>query len=473
MKKNIIILVIISALVTSCTNDFSSWNKDAKNPTSVPASTLFSNAERNLARTMKMQNVNVNVFNFFAQYWTATTYPDEAQYNLTVRDVPGGFWNRMYRDVLIDLKESKEILESQKANTATALLPALNNKIAVVSMLEIYSYHILVDVFGDIPYSEALDINNPSPKYDDDMLIYDDLFNKLDTAISLFDTSAESFGNADFIYGGDISKWKMFANSLKLRMALRVKDSDKISEAVTSGVFTSNSDNAAFEFTASDPYSNPLWENLIRSGRKDLVVADTFVDLITPLNDPRATAYMDSNISPFTGGVYGANNTYGNYTHLGSIFHTPDFEGVLLDFSEVEFLLAEAAARNLGGVTNPTSHYNDAITASINYWNPSADASTYIAQTTVAYDAANWEKSIGTQKWIALYSRGFEGWSSWRVFGFPVLTAPTTAVAEANGMVPNRYTYPADESQRNGGSYSAASTAIGGDNLTSKVFWDN
>ena len=289
----------------------------------------------------------------------------------------------------------------------------------------------------------------------------------------MMDGSADSFGSADFIYNGDATKWLKFANSLKLRMAMRVKDGAKVAEAVAGGVFTSNADNAAFAFTASDPYANPLWENLVRSGRHDLVVADTFVDAIAPLNDPRAPIYMADNLTPYVGGPYGANNAFGGFTHLGEIFHQPDFEGVIMDYAEVEFLLAEAAARNLGGVTGAETHYNDAITASIEYWDPSADAAAYIAQGSVAYDAANWEQSIGMQKWFALYSRGFEGWASWKVFGYPNLVAPATAVAVVNGQVPTRYVYPADESSRNGDSYDAASTAIGGDKLTTKVFWDN
>jgi hypothetical protein len=472
MKKYIIILILISGL-SSCVSNFDSWNVDEKNPSAVPASTLFSNAERNLVRTMKMQNVNVNVFNFFAQYWTATTYPDEANYDLGVRDVPGGFWNRMYRDVLNDLKDTKRILEKERAGTSAPLLPNLNNRVAITSILEVYSYHVLVDVFGDVPYTEALNIENPTPAYDDDAQIYASLFTKLDEAINMMTAGEPSFGSADFIYGGDAAKWKKFANSLKLRMALRVKDGTKVAEAVASGVFTSNDDNAAFAFTASDPYANPLWENLVSSGRHDLVVADTFVDAIAPLNDPRAAIYMGDNKVPYVGGPYGANNAYGGFTHLGEIFHQPDFEGVILDYAEVEFLLAEAAARNLGGVTGAETHYNDAITASINYWDSAADAAAYIAQASVAYDAANWEQSIGMQKWFALYSRGFEGWASWKVFGYPALTAPVDAVAAAEGQVPTRYVYPADESQRNGNSYSAASTAIGGDKLTTKVFWDN
>ena len=471
MKKLIIIAFILVGAI-SCTNDFSEWNIDPKKATEVPASTLFSNAERNLVRTMKTQNVNTNIFNFMAQYWTATTYPDESNYDLGSRDVPGNFWNALYTGVLIDLKESSKVLNATTATLAPALLPKNKNQLAVVSILEVYTYHVLVDVFGDVPFIEALDIDNSSPKYDDDTAIYAALFVQLDAAIGNLDASAGSFGSADFIYEGDVSSWEKFANSLKLRMALRVKDGAKISSAIAGGVFTSNSDNAAFKFLSSAPYSNPLWENLVQSGRSDVLVSDTFVNIISPLNDPRTPAYMDDNQDPYVGGPYGANNSFAEFTHLGAIFREPAFEGVILDYAEVKFLLAEAAARGLGGVTTAEAHYNEAITASIEYWVPGADTATYLAQNTVAYDATNWEMSIGMQKYIALYSHGFEGWASWRIFGYPTLNAPSTAHVSAAGMVPVRFTYPADESQRNGANYEAASTNIGGDKFSTKIFWN-
>jgi len=471
MKKLIIIAFILIGAI-SCTNDFSEWNIDPKKATEVPASTLFSNAERNLVRMMKTQNVNSNVFNFMAQYWTATTYPDESNYAFGSRDVSGNFWNALYTGVLIDLKESSKVLNAETATLAASLLPKNKNQLAVVAILEVYTYHVLVDVFGDIPFTEALDIDNSSPKYDNDTDIYAALFTKLDGAIANLDATAGSFGSADFIYNGDVSSWSKFANSLKLRMALRVKDAAKISSAITGGVFTSNSDNAAFKFLSSDPYSNPLWENLVQSGRSDVLVSDTFIGIISPLNDPRVPAYMADNKIPYVGGPYGANNSFAEFTHLGAIFHEPDFEGVIMDYAEVKFLLAEAAARGLGGVTGAETHYNEAITASINYWVTGADAAAYITQSTVAYDATEWEKSIGMQKYIAMYSHGFEGWSSWRVFGYPELTAPTTAHVSAEGLVPVRFTYPADEPQRNGTNYEAASTAIGGDKFSTRVFWN-
>ena len=469
--KKILLIAFITFGTISCETDFSTWNKDEKNPATVPANTLFSNAQRNLARLMKKQNVNDNIFNFLAQYWTATTYPDESNYDLAGRDVTGGFWNRMYRDVLLDFQEAQNTLDTERETLDPALIPINTNQKAVTAIMQAYSFHVLVDIFGNVPYSEALNIDNASPKYDDASEIYADLFVKLNSAINDLDPAHDSFGGSDFIYNGDVSAWLKFANTLKLRMALRVKDAGKVAEAVAGGVFESNADNAAFPFTISDPYSNPLWENLVQSNRNDLLVSDSFVDLISPLNDPRAEVYMADNKSPYVGGPYGGNNSYNSYTHLGSIFHKPDFEGVILDYAETEFLLAEAAALTLGGVSDAENHYNAGVKASINYWAPDADADAYVSAQ--PYDAANWKESIGTQKYIALYSRGFEGWTSWRTFGFPVLNAPAEAHVSAEGLVPVRYTYPVNEPERNGVNYEAASSAIGGDKFTTRVFWNN
>lgn len=508
MRKIFFILSVLWVFI-SCENDFSDWNKDPKNPAIVPGTTLFSSAQRDLVRRMKMQSVGSNIFNFFAQYWTATTYPTEAQYDLEQRDVSGNFWNAIYYS-LNDLKKAKEFYKKEGAKLAEADKKgkAVNkNNIAIVSILEVFSFHVLVDVFGDIPYSQALDINNTSPKYDDAKFIYNDLFKRLDAAINNLDTKEAAMGSADFIYGGNVTSWKKFANSLKLRMAMRVAkvidmDSEKkVQEAVAGGVFTSNSDNAAFKFKSSHPYANPLWESLVRSGREDLVVADTFVNALSGLGggtmvypmevtgvssikDPRAEIYMKANLTdgkppkplPYKGGPYGKNNSFSKYTHLGEIFHKPDFEGVILDYVEVEFLLAEAAAGKIGGITNAEEHYNKAIKASIKYWTKEKydekKANDYIAHAKVKYDAFKWKKSIGIQKWIAMYSRGFEGWTSWRVFGYPELKAPSTAIKKAENKVPLRYIYPLTEAQRNGANYKKASEKIGGDKLTTKIFWD-
>lgn len=474
MKKLILIAILIGTTI-SC-EDFEGWNVDTKRPSEVPASYLLTSAERTIFLRMSASNVNYNIFKQLAQHWTPTTYTDEANYDMRQRDLSGTFFIYMYRDVLNDLQEAKR-LTTERAITPSFTEATKQNQLGIIELIEVYTWHVIVDTYGDVPYSEALQgIGNLSPKYDDDAAIYTDLFSRIDAANSKL-TGGASFGDSDLIYQGDVSNWKKFANSLKLRMAIRVSDADnglassKASEAIDSGVFESDLDNANFPFEGGPPNANPMWSDLVESGRSDIIVSNTFVDIIAPLNDPRSSVFMDDNIVPYTGGPYGGNNPYANFTHAGDPFHQPDLEGIILSYEEVEFLQAEAIARGFvsGGDADIEMHYNNAITASIAYWTGSSDAAAaYIAQPSVKYDAANWKKSIGTQKWIALYTKGFEAWSSWRLLDYPAMNT-----ADESGLsVPRRYLYGNDDAQINKANYEAASAAMGGDALDSRVFWD-
>jgi hypothetical protein len=144
---------------------------------------------------------------------------------------------------------------------------------------------------------------------------------------------------------------------------------------------------------------------------------------------------------------------------------------VLMDYAEVEFLLAEAVERgmNVGGTA--AEHYNNAVTASITYWGGSeADATAYLAQPEVSYATAPgpWERKIGTQEWIALYLRSFDAWVVWRRLDYPQLQAPPSAIT----AIPVRYTYPSNEQNLNEENYAQASADIGGDDVTTNLFWD-
>jgi hypothetical protein len=470
--KKIILLLFISFSLIACA-DFDGWNVDEKHPSSVPAETLFANAQKNLAVRMQSTSVNYNIFRMLAQHWTETTYVDEANYDMRGRDIGGNFWDNMY-DLLNDLNTAKKIIESESNPSIEK-----DNQLAIISIINSFAFSIMVDTYGHLPYTEALNVDILTPKYDKDVDIYNDIFIKLDLAIATLSNGGNSFGSSDLFYGGNVLAWKKFANSLKLRMALRIADVDptnaanKANEAVTSGVFTSNSDNLVLNFETSPPNTNPLWVSLVQSGRSDFVVANTIVDIMNPLNDPRRQFYFDDNITPYVGGVYGNNNTFSLYTHIGEALHQPDFPGELFSYSEVEFLLAEAAERSLIGTpSDAQTHYNAAVTASILSWGgTSSDATAYLAQPSVDYTTAapTWQEKIGVQKWLALYNRGFEAWTSYRLFGYPNMNVPPVSMEP----VPRRYVYPNDEPDRNGDKYNVASQLLGGDLKSSKVFWDN
>jgi len=460
-------------LTFSCA-DFEGWNVDDKNPSELPASYLFTSAQKDLSQRLTSTSVNYNIFKLFAQQWNQTQYTDESNYDLRNRDIGGNFSLYMYRDVIADFQEAKRIINADEFILALDK----SSQLAVAELMEIYTWHVLVDTFGDIPYTEAMQgLDNLTPKYDDDAAIYADLFSRLDAALALLNDGGDSFGTGDLIYGGSSAQWKKFGNSLKLKMAVRTADFDAArsanaaSQAVTAGVFTSSSDNAAFPFEPTPPNANPIWESLVNSGRNDYVVAATFLDLIVPLNDPRTSVFIANNVTPYQGGLYGEGSSYVSNSHIGDIFHTPDLEGVLMSYSEVQFLLAEAVGKSLIS-GDAEAFYNEGITASIMYWGgTAAEAATYLAQPEVAFAtaAATWQEVVGNQKYISLYGRGFEAWSSWRVLDFPNTMSKPVISLES---VPRRYQYGNNDVDLNGTNYDAASAAIGGDLKSSKVFWD-
>ncbi|WP_445722094.1 SusD/RagB family nutrient-binding outer membrane lipoprotein [Flavobacterium sp.] len=490
--KKIIILISILSFTFSCNDDgLADLNNDTKRPVTVPAGALLGNAQKNLFDQMVSTNVNTNVFRLFAQHWTETTYLDESRYDILQRNVPDRNWRVMYRDILRDLQEAYLVVSDEQTVTAGEL-KIKNNKLAVIELLNIYSYTILVDTFGNIPYTEALNATDyPNPKYDDAKTIYLDLFLRLENAIADLDDSFDSFGAEDFVYQGDVASWLKFANSLKLRMAITVADEPTMSalsktkaeEAVTAGVFTSNNDNAKIVYLATQPNTNPLYEDLVSSGRYDFVAAEPLVNKMNSLSDPRRPLYYIDIAGSYIGCPYAAGGDFENYSSAGDPASNgpftrllePTLEGLILDYTEVEFYLAEAVERGYAVGGTAETHYNNAITSSILYWGGSmSDVTTYLIQPTVAYTTATgtWKQKIGEQAWIGYYNRGYEAWTSYRRLDFPALVAPANAAAAAENQVPKRFTYPVLEQTLNGSNYNAASTAIGNDKLSTKLFWD-
>lgn len=480
MKKYLIIITSLF-IINSCTDEhYESMNIDPVNPSEMPASDLFSNALVSLFDQMNSTSVNQNVFRLFAQQWTETTYTAETNYDIRNRAIPDFHWGAIYRDVLLDLKSAKDQIE----NDETLLDEEKNNQLAVVDLVAVYAWQQMVDTFGNIPYSQALmGADNTAPAYDDAATIYDDLLDRVNNDLSIIDLSSEGFGSNDLIYAGDMSAWRKFGASLKLKIAMRLADvnpavaQNAVAEAINTGVFTSNSDNFVLQYEATTPNNNPLYDDLELSGRNDFVPANTFVDYLNGLEDPRRTIFFDDNLTDgdgnvyYEGGIYGALNSFPMYTHIGEAFYQPDLPGVLLDYSEVEFLLADAVERGYAVSGSAEDHYNSAITANMEYWGvESSEIATYLAQPDVAYSTApgTWKEKIGKQFWIAMYNRGFEGWTVWRMYNAPQLNLP----AATGSSVPLRFTYPVEEQTLNVINYNAAVGAMGGDTQQTRIFWD-
>lgn len=469
MKKYSVFLCSFIFLWTSCGID-EDLNIDRKSPSTVPGSGLFTNGVRNFFDLMNSCSANENVFRLYAQYWAQTTYPDESQYNQVTRDISGFIWNTIYKDVLQDLKGAEEALVKEDADN-------LSNKLAVIEFMEVYAYSTLVDTFGNVPYSQALDPLNPSPEYDDAATIYKDLLIRLDAAIYAMSSGQGFDSDQDPIYGGDMILWKKAANSLKLRMAMRLADVDpalaeqKAVEA-SSGAIISNVENFGITYLAVAPNTNPLWVSLVQSGRNDFVGANTLIDLMNSLSDPRRDYFFEQVDGAYSGGIYGSANAASGFSALSEELKQPDLPGNIITAAEVHFLLAEAKARGFGVSGSEEEHYDAGITASILEWGGNAlEVESYLSQPGVAYATAqgDWKQKIATQKWIAMFNNGFEGWTTWRLLDQPVLKAAEGMTLED---IPTRFIYPVSGATLNGVNYTQAGAVIGGDTKTTKLFWD-
>jgi hypothetical protein len=476
--RNLFIAFLSLVLVTSCVESLDDYNIDKKRPSSAPAETFLTSAMKQLSDVLTTPNVNTNNFRLYVQHWATTTYLQEPRYDLTSRIIPQNFWQNLYKDVIADLHEARRLTEEDElideADKASMF--------AQLEIIEVYAWYVLVTTFGNVPYSEAIDFQNPVPVYDDQATIYNDILTRLDNAIGAFATGGNGFEAADILYNGDLDQWVKFGNSLKLKMALLIADVDnakakQLVEEAADNVFTSNADNARFPYLSAPPNNNPLSANLnpIFSTRQDYVIAGTFIDKLNALNDPRRPFYFTTFNGQYVGGNYGFANAYADFSHVSDKIIDAEFESLLLDYSEVEFLLAEAIERgyDVGGTAE--EHYNKAIEASIVYWGGTAsEAATYLAQPDVAYATAsgNYKEKIGTQKWIALYNRGVDAWTEWRKFDYPVLLPPSGGNVPAGLSIPVRIIYPINEQTLNGANRQAAADNMGGDLATTRLFFD-
>jgi Starch-binding associating with outer membrane len=472
MKKIISSVLLASMVFTSCESEITSLNDNPKEANSATSDQMFTAGAIGLATRIHSLNSNENHFRYFTQQFTGVQYPAEAKYDLLTRNVPQSNWNSMY----IQLNKLNIGLNALSSVPSS---PVVENKRAALELMKAYAYSVLVDTYGDVPYSEALNaVDNVKPKYDDAKTIYMDLISKIDNQVlAKLTLGAGGFGANDPFFGGSEAKIKKFANTLKLRIGLNLADVDPVlakatvASAVVSGVITSNADNVGLKFDKEGLYTNPVYQDLVQSGRNDYIPADTYVDYLNSTNDPRRDAYFNNKISgAYVGGKYGKLNSYAAYSHFNDAIALSDARAEFFDAAEANIMLAEAVERGFIGGSAAT-YYTAAIQASLDYWKVSpADQATYLAANNYNALPGTWKEKIGLQAWVITFNRGFESWEFSRRLDFKTFTPP------ANNAVPVRLPYPVAEGSINNTNRSAAVTKqwsdITKDTQSSKVFWD-
>jgi hypothetical protein len=457
-----------AALLGGCDSGLTELNVNPNEPVDVGAEYLFPNAvEASVSRALG-SGLNMDMTALWVQYFAESRYSEEDRYEIRDATV-SGHWTGFYSGPLQDFQEV--IQRGQQTNRP--------NVVAMGEIMQSWTFQVVTDLWGDVGYTEALRGRDAEAglvvRYDPQQQIYQGLLADLDAASASIQPGSAALGSADLIYGGNAAKWQRFANSLRLRMAMRIAEADatrarsEFTSALADGVFGSNADNAMLRYVDNGVDVNPIY-NYDRGRPVDHNVSATIVQRLQQLSDPRLAVYADKNGSgTYRGMPNGSMEALplDSLSRIGIAFRSANSPAVLMSYAEVLFLQAEAAERGWTG-DDPAALYRQAITASmLQHGIPQAAITAYLAQPAVAYAGI---PSIGLQKWIALYGNGPEAYAEWRRLGYPVLTAGPDALND--GRIPVRFPYPAVEQSLNGANLSEAVARQGGAGLNDRIWWD-
>jgi hypothetical protein len=472
MLKKLSYIIIFALALSSCNSTLDEINKNP-NATETPLPPyLLTSALKQGADIYWGSESNFNSSLLFVQHWAKIQYAEPDRYDVSNSSFTA-LWNTGYSTLITDLNTILNFSDQQ----------ANSNYKGIALTLRSWTFLLLTDAYGSIPYKEAgLKV---TPAYNTQKEVYTGLLEDLKQAQSLLG-SANGTVIGDLAYKGNIAKWTKLVNSLRLRIALRISDKEPalakqaVIDATTDagGLISSNSETFQFIYTSS-PQQNPAsaWFET----RDDYRISKTIVDKLYELSDPRLPVYAqlpsDASVGKYVGGANGLSNSDANSQGFaktskpGTYFLTSQSPAVIFAYSEVLFDLSEAVAR--GYIAGDAEQlYKNAITASLNQFGitDATVVSNYLNQAVVKYDATNYAKSIGTQKWIAFFGQGLDAFAEWRRLDYPQLTAGPATVLD--GQIPSRFFYPGTEQSLNGTSYQAAIGIQGKDLLTTKLWFD-
>lgn len=514
--KTIKYIIVCSALIFSgCDNDFVDINTNPYAVTKVDPALLFAGAQRTHIGTWQGEHTIVQ--HFVCPYNTGANLG--FNFNENIDGLSNPKWDQSYVGPVRNMVHAMD------------LLGASTTRVNLMSMIRIWKaqmYMGLVDEYGDVPYFEAgngLDYVF-YPKYDDDVLIYDDLYKELKEAIAALNPAAD-YVPEDLFYGANanattktttnadqVVKWKKLGYSLLLRLGMRytkvnpTKAQSIVAEAFAGGVMTSNADNA---FVKYDGVVNVQADNnALRNFSHFNYAAEPFVNQLKSTNDPRGqhilanfpdpgavsnTSNPDNvlanqfgvpigvtNTTIAAGGAYrGIRGTGLNYSQVNvwrvASPAAPDF---YVTYAQTCLLLAEAKQRGwIAGLT-AKQYYENGIQADMDTYalypaSTAVSGTVYLDDPGVDFDLvasdADAFRLINTQYWIVNLRNGTEAFANFRRSGYPALSPNLFNNKLNNGFV-RRMSYPDVEGSANSQNYQTAAAAIGGDNLVSRVFWD-
>lgn len=497
-------------LAGSCTKDFDSLNTDPTRGASIEPGQQLTAAAFYLSGGRETGYANLYFFLPHSQYVSGSWGMRSGG-----KYIRNDFYNERMWELFYgkSLKQLIDMLERSKSD------PDLVNYIAAGRILKAYIFSLLTDAYGDIPYSQAGVAYYQkvyTPKYDQQEMIYRDLFKELAEAVTQFDATKQPLLN-DIVYNGNVDRWKRLANSLRLRLGMRLSKKDattaarEVKAAVDAGVMGSADDNfkiihEAFGFP--DLRGNGLSQAFQEEQTfRYTIGTNTFVRYLKKQNDPRLSSFFINrdpdgkditaltNYISVTPGLYWWDE-WGDYTapngtvipHLNKFcvinlpFTQLQASFLHMGYAEVQFLLAEAAARGYAG-SNAQLHYHNGIRAAMKQLEmypgmepvPQAQVDAFVTAHPLPQPADSVIKHINLQKWVALFPNGYESFANQRRSGWPELMEIEDVGNESEtAKTPfRRLFYPGTEAFTNTQNYQEALKRIGGENdWMQPVWWD-
>ena len=456
-------------VITSCRQELD-INVDPNNPSQASLSGLLSGSQVGFAFALGGEGTRMPaaVVQHYAGHRNQSLR--YAQYRITSSDTDGT-WTALY-NTLMDMKE----LENKAATSGNQAY------LGVSKILQAHAFSVTTDLFGDIPFSKALQGRaNITPAYDKQEDIYPALITMIDEGLAALSAGTETI-SGDIVYGGNVTKWKKYGNSLKLRLLNHLSSRQPNAAAnflaTNPDLIDISSENAKVLFGSVASNANPIYQFDVLSGRKDQAVASTIVNKMKALSDPRVSVYFNpvaNNNSGLQGQYLG--NAPGNdtddsgeneYSRVGSAYASIKAPVVLMSAAEVNFIKAEVYYR--ASDSRAQAAYQAAITQDFAALGLSSSAAAYLANANVAYDGTL--QRIMEQKWITMFQASYESWVDWRRTGFPVLT-PAVSNATSN-VIPRNLPYPDVEINSNRANLVAGpGIPIPYTGLSNRVWWDN
>lgn len=486
--RKILIIFILSGFFMSC-EDYLDVNTDPNNPTEVGPELILPVAQNYTARWMHTDRSVSHLGNMIMYNWSESAgyswYNDEFLYRADATTFYSQIFDNAYSAALKQYSDLRD-LDGELYGAY----------IAIGKIMESYTFQILVDFYGDIPYSEALQRSlEANPAYDDAQSIYDNLIVELTAAIELLNAAEASELSIlpeedDLMFSGDLTRWKQFANTVKLRILTResdVKDNAYITQELAA-IAAEGSGYITEDVTVDPGYldeeskQNPFWEDFGAGpdGTPTLTnlatsASDYIIDYLNSTGDTRIDYIYEEPATGHLGvpqGIVALQEDYHSdlVSNIGpGILIGPDQASVIFTLAERYFNEAELALEGFGG--DPEALYNAGVTASFESLGlTAADATTYLSQN---IDRVNYAASddpleaIITQKWLATNGMTAEqAWFDWVRTGFPAGLPVSQEVA--NLVRPVRLSYPASEIGAN-----KANVPTQPDVFSSKVFWAN